>query len=132
MSYSLDQTADVYQEMRPRVSARLVAASTMLELSAMALQQAIAQELNENPALEADEITTCEVCGTPLQGSICPTCLRLQRVDLPSDGTLDGRDDDFSMLSGRQEGDDDFDPLVTVAGRLTLAERLLNGLGAAP
>jgi len=130
VSYSLDQTADVYQEMRPRVSARLVAASTMLELSAMALQQAIAQELNENPALEADEISTCEVCGTPLQGSICPTCLRLQRVDLPSDGSMDGRDDDFSMLSGRQEGDDDFDPLVTVAGRMTLSERLLNELGA--
>jgi RNA polymerase sigma-54 factor len=130
VSYSLDQTADVYQEMRPRVSARLVAASTMLELSAMALQQAIAQELNENPALEADEISTCEVCGTPLQGSICPTCLRLQRVDLPSDGSMDGRDDDLGMLSGRQDGDDDFDPLVTVAGRMTLAERLLNELGA--
>src|SRR5262245_66576046 len=103
--------------MRPRVSARLVAAGTMLELSGLALQDAITRELDENPALEADEVSTCEVCGTPLQGSICPTCLRLQRVDLPSDGSMDGRDDDFSMLSGRQDGDDDFDPLVTVAGR---------------
>ena len=59
MSYALDQSADVFQDMRPRVSARLVAASTMLELSALALQQAITQELNENPALEAEEITTC-------------------------------------------------------------------------
>jgi RNA polymerase sigma-54 factor len=129
VSYSLDQSADVFQEMRPRVSARLVAASTMLELSTLALQQAISQELAENPALEADEIVTCEVCGTPLQGSICPTCLRLQRADLPAD-SYDGRDEDLSSLSARNDGDDDFDPLLTVAGRETLAERLMNELGA--
>jgi RNA polymerase sigma-54 factor len=128
LSYSLDQTPDVYQEMRPRVSARLVAASTMLELSAMALQQAIAQELAENPALEADEITTCEVCGTPLQGSICPTCLRLQRQELPSE-VAELRDDDLVHLSGRAD-DEDFDPLVTVAGQETLAERLTSELGS--
>jgi RNA polymerase sigma-54 factor len=114
--------------MRPRVSARLVAASTMLELSAMALQQAIAQELAENPALEADEITTCEVCGTPLQGSICPTCLRLQRQELPSE-VAELRDDDLVHLSGRAD-DEDFDPLVTVAGQETLAERLTSELGS--
>src|SRR5437868_11062056 len=113
LSYSLDQSADVFQDMRPRVSARLVAASTMLELSALALQQAISQELNENPALEADEVLTCDVCGTPLQGSICPTCLRLQRAELPSD-ISDIRDDDLAHLSGRGPEDDDFDPLVTV------------------
>ncbi len=128
MSYSLDQTPDVYQEMRPRVSARLVAASTMLELSAMALQQAIAQELAENPALEAEEITTCEVCGTPLQGSICPTCLRLQRQELPGE-VAELRDDDLVHLSGRAD-DEDFDPLVTVAGQETLAERLTAELGS--
>ena len=128
MSYSLDQSADVFQDMRPRVSARLVAASTMLELSALALQQAISQELNENPALEADEITTCDVCGTPLQGSICPTCLRLQRQELPSDFS-ELRDDDLQHLSGKN-GEEEFDPMIAVAGRETLAERLVNELGA--
>jgi RNA polymerase sigma-54 factor len=128
LSYALDQSADVYQDMRPRVSARLVAASTMLELSALALQQAITQELNDNPALEAEEVLTCDTCGTPLQGSICPTCLRLQRADLPGD-VSELRDDDLASLSGKS-GDDDFDPLVTVAGRETLCERLINELGA--
>src|SRR5437016_8925400 len=108
--------------MRPRVSARLVAASTMLELSAMALQTAITQELAENPALEADEVNTCEVCGTPLQGSICPTCLRLQRVDLPADADEGNRHEDLAALGGGP-ADDDFDPLMAVAGRETLAER---------
>src|SRR6266498_2284756 len=114
--------------MRPRVSARLVAASTMLELSGLALQEAITRELDENPALAAEEISTCEVCGTPLQGSICPTCLRLQRADLPGDGTESSRDEEYGALASRE--DDDFDPLTTVAGRETLAERLMNELGA--
>jgi RNA polymerase sigma-54 factor len=68
------------------------------------------------------------VCGTPLQGSICPTCLRLQRAELPSE-VSELRDDDLAHLSGKN-GEDDFDPLVTVAGRETLCERLLNELGA--
>lgn len=128
MSYSLDQSADFQHDMRQRVSARLVAASTMLELSTLALQQAISQELAENPALEAEEILTCEVCGTPLQGSICPTCLRLQRSELPGDGAV-GHDEDAASLGSRSEGDHDFDPLLTVAGRETLTQRLLNDLG---
>jgi RNA polymerase sigma-54 factor len=130
VNYTLDQSADVYQEMRPRVSARLVAASTMLELSGLALQEAITRELDENPALEADEITTCEVCGTPLQGSICPSCLRLQRQDLPQDGADGyGGDGDLESLAIRGPEDDEFDPLSTAAGRETLQERLLADLG---
>ncbi|HEV8633875.1 MAG TPA: RNA polymerase factor sigma-54 [Chloroflexota bacterium] len=130
MSYTLDQSADAYQEMRPRVSARLVAASTMLELSGLALQEAISRELEENPALEADEISTCEVCGTPLQGSICPTCLRLQRHDLPADG-LDGYgpDAELESIAARGPDDEEFDPLSTAAGRETLQERLIADLG---
>jgi RNA polymerase sigma-54 factor len=131
VGYTLDQAGDVYQEMRPRVSARLVAASTMLELSGLALQEAITRELDENPALEADEISTCEVCGTPLQGSICPTCLRLQRAELPGDGA-DGytSDGDFESIATRGPEDDEFDPLSTAAGRETLQERLIADLGS--
>jgi RNA polymerase sigma-54 factor len=112
--------------MRPRVSARLVAASAMLELSGTALQEAITRELEENPALEADEIPSCEVCGTPLQGSICPTCLRLQRAELPTEWA-EGRDVEGTPAGA--EGDD-FDPFAAAPGRETLVERLLADLGA--
>src|SRR5437867_7586197 len=116
--------------MRPRVSARLVAASTMLELSGLALQEAISRELEENPALEADEISTCEVCGTPLQGSICPSCLRLQRHDLSADGLEGyGPDADLESVATRGPDDEEFDPLSTAAGRETLQERLIADLG---
>jgi RNA polymerase sigma-54 factor len=129
LSFNLDQSHDAFQEMRPRVSARLVAASTMLELSGLALQEAIVRELEENPALEADETSTCEVCGTPLQGSICPTCLRLQRQDLPGDGP-DSWEPDLDTTSAQRNEDDDFDPLSTAAGRETLQERLIADLGS--
>ncbi|HEY3078385.1 MAG TPA: RNA polymerase factor sigma-54 [Chloroflexota bacterium] len=128
MPYELElgQAPDAFQEMRPRVSARLVAASAMLELSGLALQEAITRELEENPALEADEIPSCEACGTPLQGSICPTCLRLQRADLPNEWA-DGSDGESVLASA--EGDD-FDPVASAAGRESLFDRLLADLGA--
>jgi RNA polymerase sigma-54 factor len=114
--------------MRPKVSARLVAASTMLELSSMAMHAAIQQELAENPALEADEVDVCDVCATPLHGSVCPTCLRLQRSDLGPEQ----REWDVDLDRGPDLGqaDDGFDPLTLAADHETLADRLLRDLGA--
>jgi RNA polymerase sigma-54 factor len=122
------ERADVYQEMRPRVSAQLVAASTMLELSSMAMHEAIVQELAENPALEADEVSVCDVCATPLQGSVCPTCLRLQGAELGPDQ----REWDADLDRGADGGqaDEDFDPMTLTADHETLSERLLRDLGA--
>jgi RNA polymerase sigma-54 factor len=114
------------QEMRQRVSAHLVAASTMLGLTGLALHQAIVQELAENPAFEAEEVAACEACGAPLQGSICPTCLRGQKSE--GLGPDDGWDQRADALAGG--ADDDFDPLSLAADRETLAERLLRDLGA--
>ncbi|HEV8632614.1 MAG TPA: RNA polymerase sigma-54 factor [Chloroflexota bacterium] len=124
----LTQRGDFHQEMRPRVSARLVASSTMLGLSSMAMHEAIVQELADNPALEADEVGVCDVCATPLQGSVCPTCLRLQRAELGPDQ----REWDVDLDRGPERGqaDDGFDPLAGAADRETLAERLLRDLGA--
>src|SRR5947208_14622898 len=74
---------DLGQEYTPsqtlKVSPRLVAANYILELSSQELQQQIANELNDNPALELVEIPTCRVCGTELQGFICPRCIHRQK-----------------------------------------------------
>src|SRR4030081_3109192 len=75
---------DVSQEFTPsqtlKVSPRLVAANYILELSSQELQQAIANELKDNPALELIDVPTCRVCGTELQGSICPICIQRQKA----------------------------------------------------
>jgi RNA polymerase sigma-54 factor len=125
----LDLHQDLYahQEMRQKVSARLVQASAMLQLTGLALHEAIVQELVDNPALEAEEVATCAVCGTPLHGSVCPTCLRAQRPETEADA------EEWRSSGETVNGmpaDDDFDPLSRAAGRETLAERLIRDLGA--
>src|SRR5712691_5170702 len=87
---TMELELDLGQEFTPsqslKVSPRLVAANYILELSSQELQQQIATELSENPALELVEIPTCRVCGTELQGSICPRCIQHQKTGSSSYG----------------------------------------------
>ena len=81
---AMELELDLGQEFTPsqtlKVSPRLVAANYILELSSQELQQAISTELNDNPALELVEVPTCRVCGTEMQGSICPRCIQRQKT----------------------------------------------------
>src|SRR5438477_12547442 len=79
MELELDLGQEFTASQTLKVSPRLVAANYILELSSQELQQQIATELSENPALELVEIPTCRVCGTELQGSICPRCIQRQK-----------------------------------------------------
>src|SRR5205807_9348662 len=96
---TMELELDLGQEYSPnqslKVSPRLVAANYILELSSQALQQQIATELSENPALELVEIPTCRVCGTELQGSICPRCIQRQKTSTSpyTDGHTSSYDD---------------------------------------
>jgi RNA polymerase sigma-54 factor len=136
---TMELELDLGQEFTPsqtlKVSPRLVAANYILELSSQELQQQIATELSENPALELVEIPTCRVCGTELQGSICPRCIQHQKSGSASAYGSDGRSysyDDSPADSRNRGGDDeDFDPLTRVASEQTLAEKLLMDMGAA-
>src|ERR687884_350209 len=118
---TMELELDLGQEFTPsqtlKVSPRLVAANYILELSSQELQQQIANELAENPALELVEVPTCRVCGTELQGSICPRCIQRQKVG-SSTYSADGRNypyDDVSDSRGRSADDEEFDPLTRVA-----------------
>ena len=117
-----------------KVSPRLVAANYILELSSQELQQQIATELSENPALELVEMPTCRVCGTELQGSICPRCIQRQKS---RQQLAYGRRahtspyDDMPEARNRGPDDEEFDPLTRVASEQTLAEKLLMDMGAA-
>jgi RNA polymerase sigma-54 factor len=116
-----------------KVSPRLVAANYILELSSQELQQQIATELNDNPALELVEVPTCRVCGTELQGSICPRCIQRQKgSSAASTYGSDGRGyEDGGDSRGRSSDEEDFDPLTRVASEQTLSEKLLMDMGAA-
>jgi RNA polymerase sigma-54 factor len=134
MELELDLGQEYSASQTLKVSPRLVAANYILELSSQELQQQIATELNDNPALELVEIPTCRVCGTELQGSICPRCIQRQKGSSSTAYGPDGRGygyDDGGEARNRGPDDEDFDPLTRVASEQTLAERLLMEMGAA-
>ena len=127
MDMDLNQEALPQQQMK--VSPRLVAASYILELSSLELQQAIQTELDENPALEMAEMTKCPVCGGAMQGNVCPHCLSQKRELNQPDNTQVEPGEDYIPTHGfSASGDEEFDPLTQVAAQMTLPERLLGEL----
>jgi RNA polymerase sigma-54 factor len=71
----------------------LVAYATMLALPGAELEQAVARELSENPALVQDEVDTCGGCGLPASKP-CAYCGReAGRFRIP--GPRDARDPSF-------------------------------------
>ena len=134
MELELDIGQDFSANQTQKVSPRLVAANYILELSSQELQQQISTELSENPALELVETPTCRVCGTELQGSICPRCIQRQKIGSSSTYGPEGHTSPYDDVpEGRNRGpdDEDFDPLTRVASEQTLAEKLLMDMGAA-
>ena len=57
-----------------RVSAKLIASSAILHLSAEELERALNQEQLENPTFEVEEQRVCLFCGTRLYGQSCTNC----------------------------------------------------------
>lgn len=110
------------------VSFRMIAANHILEMSSLELQQAVQDELNENPALDQLEVSTCPVCGITVQGSVCPRCP--QRT--PGENYASHTGDELYetlRLPTQATGEAEFDPMMRVAAEATLAERLLAELG---
>jgi RNA polymerase sigma-54 factor len=129
MELELEQSLELSPRQSLKVSPRLVAANYILELSSQELQQTIATELADNPALELLDVPTCQICGSELHGSICPHCIQRQKGAEASHedaATPYYEDRDLSTASADEE---EFDPLTKVASEQTLAERLLSDLG---
>ncbi len=127
MDMDLDISQDQLPQQTMRVSPRLVAANHILQLSSMELQQTIANELSDNPALELIDVPTCPTCGAQLQGSLCPNCLRRQKQD---NQLVDGPDsnDEAYFSPNLRSTEEDFDPITQVAAEVSMQERLLTEL----
>src|SRR5690349_20911903 len=104
-------------------------ANTILQLSAMELNQSIENELLENPALEILEDSSCS--GDCVDPATCPFCpLRKDReerkqmdVEILDSGDLDN---DYETTFGFHpvELDEDYDPLGNLEAEMTLQEHL--------
>jgi hypothetical protein len=70
MQLDFEQTLSPYfgAQHSMKVSPRQAAANYIVELSSQELQQAIATELHDTPALEVVDVPTCRVCGTEMRG----------------------------------------------------------------
>lgn len=70
------------QTLTQRIDPKLIMANNILQLTSMELQQAIEQELAENPALEVPEEDPCENCDQPKTLCIdCPFRKQIVKAD---------------------------------------------------
>src|SRR5438552_19014268 len=78
---SVDQSmhAQMYTEQTMRVSPTLIMVNQLLALSSMELQHMVRAEIEQNPALESVEGTTCASCGAGTTGIYCPVCMQAVR-----------------------------------------------------
>ncbi|MEO8971672.1 MAG: hypothetical protein ABI406_08750 [Ktedonobacteraceae bacterium] len=111
----------------PDASAQLIAANSILQLSAIELEQAIVQELDENPALEMVEQSVCRSCGGVLRSGYCPHCNEYHEQAFTASGVPSYSGDSISA-GPTWDAQDDVDPLSFVQAPLTLAEQLLTFL----
>ena len=117
------------------ISAKLIASIKILQYSAEELEQSIAHEVEENPALEVDEQAQCGRCGTLLQRGVCPGCdgptllpASLSRADLEGSGVREDEGEyPGSDLAGGSE-EREYDPLDWVRSSGSLSDYLLRQL----
>ncbi len=126
---SVELSQQIQQVVTTKVTPKQIAANYILQMSSVELQEAIAQELDENPALELQELPTCPICGSAIVGPYCTECMprrvetddptRLSADDLPGDGQTRTRDED-----------DEFDPIARAEADFTLEDHLTWNLHA--
>jgi RNA polymerase sigma-54 factor len=122
MSIELNQ--QLQPTLQVKVTPKQIAANYILQMSSVELQEAISQELDENPALEMLDLPACPICGTPVTGNYCTECMPRKGSDgedgahpagdeLPVDAPLRLRDEE-----------DEFDPIARAEAEFTLDEHL--------
>ena len=120
---------DQTQTQQQKIDPKLIVANTMLQLSGVELQQAIEQELAENPALEQEDEEPCSGCE--LATFLCKHCqYNKEHQQDSTPGDFDARDPD-QIFDFSSDPDDQFDPISHIKAELTLQEYLRSQLGSA-
>jgi RNA polymerase sigma-54 factor len=127
MSIELNQ--QLQPAMQVKVTPKQIAANYILQMSSMALQEAISQELDENPALEMLETSACPICGAPVTGNYCTECM--PRKESANDESIAAVDELPADAAPRLRDDaDEFDPIARAEAEFTLDEHLTWNLHA--
>jgi RNA polymerase sigma-54 factor len=127
MSIELNQ--QLQPAMQVKVTPKQIAANYILQMSSMALQEAISQELDENPALEMLETSACPICGAPVTGNYCTECM--PRKESANDESIAAVDELPADAAPRLRDEaDEFDPIARAEAEFTLDEHLTWNLHA--
>jgi RNA polymerase sigma-54 factor len=126
---SIELSQQIQPVVTVKVTPKQIAANYILQMSAVQLQEAIAQELDENPALEMNELPTCPICGSSVVGAYCTDCM--PRKAEGEDGARLVSADDLPAEGGRlRDDDDEFDPIARAEADFTLEDHLTWNLHA--
>jgi RNA polymerase sigma-54 factor len=122
---SIEITQQLQPAMQVKVTPKQIAANAILEMSSVELQAAIAQELDENPALELTELPSCPICGSPVAGNYCTECMPSKAQD-GDDGAAGVSTDDLpgDGASRLRDEADEFDPIARAEAGFTLQDHL--------
>ncbi|MDE3112357.1 MAG: RNA polymerase factor sigma-54 [Chloroflexota bacterium] len=107
-----------------KVTPKQIAANYILQLSSIELQEVIDQELEENPALDLEEVQVCPLCGGELQGRVCVRCFGTGSKPTHTLYTQEDEPLEGTNLMVRDEDDEEFDPIARAEAETTLAEYL--------
>ena len=126
----LEQVAGATPEQGLALSAKVIESIRILQYSAEELEQSIAHEVDENPALEVDEQAQCLRCGATLHAGVCLSC-DVQTDESLSDLAADpGNSYEFERHNDDLSGDvSDNNPLEFIRAEESLPEYLLRQLG---
>ena len=119
---SLDLKQQLQPAMQVKVTPKQIAANYILQMSSVELQEAISQELDENPALEMLEMPTCPICGSTITGNYCTECMPRKTSSEPGDSGVDELPADTQQRL-RDEADE-LDPIARAEAEFTLEEHL--------
>lgn len=110
------------QTLSQKIDPKLIMSSSILQLSSLELQQAIEQELAENPALEVPEDDPCENCEHPK--TLCLDCpFRKETVSSDdSDLTSYELDQPIDFAADSEDGEGDF--ISNIRAEITLQDHL--------
>jgi RNA polymerase sigma-54 factor len=117
---SIELTQQLQPALQARVTPKQIAANTILAMSSVELTQAISSELDENPALEMTEESTCPICGSTITGTHCTECLPLGEAGSGPAEPADGGPADYAARDDAAE----LDPIARAEATFTLDEHL--------
>lgn len=125
MTQTMTPTMEQHAEMQQTFSPLLMQANHILSLSQTELEAAINDALDENPALEMEEVAACPVCGRRTSGEPCAICRTL-----PQEPPAPARSDDLPPRTDTEyrtpsSADPDFDPMTFIANATDVREQIL-------